>query len=123
MARISSQGAAIWLVLKMAADLAVAVGGSRVLKATGHQGVVLYLHVTLLGYVTTVSAWYLARRAGSRTTTALLIHHIGTAVMLAGLALASFAAQAGMWVAAPGGSSRLARRIGMGDPGLACGQS
>lgn len=98
------RGAAIWLVLKAVADLVVAVGATPLLEAVGHHGVVFYLHVSLLGYVTTISAWYLTRGVGVRATPGLLGHHLGTAVMLAGLAMAasSLWVTAGMWLAALG---------------------
>lgn len=98
-------GAALWLGMKTVADVAVAIGGTPVLEAVGRHGVVIYLHALLLGYVTTVLIWHLARHAGVVVALPLAAHHGGVAVMIIGLAIAAtpgWRPTVGLWMAAVG---------------------
>ncbi len=79
--------AAIWLAIKMASDVALAVGGEGIHRILGRQGVVIYLHVMLLGYVTTMCVWFLSRASHTDVTGDLVLHQVGTLVMLIGIAL------------------------------------
>lgn len=75
---------AAWLGMAVTGLVAAAVGGSSLLGAVGRPGIVIYLHALLLGYVSTVLIWYLSPSAVP--TRALSFHHLGVAVMLAGVA-------------------------------------
>lgn len=74
-----------WLVIATTGLVGVGVGGDDFLTAVGRPGVVTYLHALLLGYVTPVLVWYLARRQGTTVHSALTVHHVGVAMMLAGV--------------------------------------
>lgn len=96
--------AAAWLGIAVAGLLAAAAGGSSLLIAVGRPGIVIYLHALLLGYVSSVLIWYLSPSAVPQVGNALSIHHLGVAVMLAGVAgpLAGFESLASDWAAAIG---------------------
>jgi len=84
------------LVVTAVLEGVVAAGGTSVIVAGGRHGVVLYLHVFLLGFVTTALLALLG--AGSRL---LGVHVAGTALLLAGLAVAvAVPGPAGLAVAA-----------------------
>lgn len=92
---------AFWLAVKMSMEVAVAAGGSAVIDAGGRSGVVIYLHVFLLGFVTTGLA-ALHSPSGER----MAVHTVALGAMVAGLALTIVGAAGGdlvgvgLWVAA-----------------------
>lgn len=96
--------AAAWLGIAVAGLVATAVGGTSVLTAVGRPGIVIYLHALLLGYVSTVLIWYLSPTGVPQVGNTLSFHHLGVAVMLAGVAgpLAGFEPLASNRVAAVG---------------------
>lgn len=98
--RISWRLAAVWFGVAAAATASVGVLGSDVLQAAGRQGVVIYLHVLLVGFVS-ASLFALLARGGVRR--ALGAHHGALGLMISGLALAALGwVEPGFWVAALG---------------------
>jgi len=90
-----------WLAAAVAGLAGVGVGGSEALAWAARPGVVFYLHALLLGYVTSVLAWYAT--AGMDVSRPLRWHHIGVAVMMAGvLAPLAGVGRPGAWLAAAG---------------------
>jgi hypothetical protein len=99
------RGAAISLLLAVAGLGAVSLGGSEVLAATGRQGVILYLHLLLLGYVTTMLVWWLAERFTVELRTPLLGHLGGVAAMLGGIGALALGLGWGGWAALVGATA------------------
>ena len=91
-----------WLAATSAGLALVAGGGSEVLQSVGRAGTIFYLHAMLLGYVTTVLAWHLARRVSLDISKPLFAHHVGVATMLAGVLAVVAAPGPGNWLAAIG---------------------
>lgn len=90
-----------WFAVAATATAAVAAVGTPALGWAGRQGVVFYLHVVLVGFISTGLFALLAAKPRIRLFDA---HHLALGVMLAGLAMASTGLfVAGMWVAAVGG--------------------
>lgn len=96
--RAAIRGASVSLLLAVAGLGAVSLGGSEVLAATGRQGVVLYLHLLLLGYVTTMLVWWLAERFAVDLRFALQGHLVGVATMLGGIAALALGFGWGGWL-------------------------
>lgn len=89
----------MWFAMASLSTAAVAVAGTDALLAGGRQGVVIYLHVLLVGFVTT-SLFALLAGSGPRV---LATHHLGLAAMVGGLAMAALGwVTSGFWVAAIG---------------------
>lgn len=77
-----------------------AAGGTTALDWVGRQGVVLYLHVLLVGFFSTG----LFALLSTSPLAILNSHHLMLGVMVTGLAIASGGLfRPGMWVAAAGG--------------------
>lgn len=92
---------AVWFSVIAAATAGVAGFGSDVLVLAGRQGVVIYLHVLLVGFVTT-GLFAMMRPVGS-TGSVVAAHTASLVIMLTGLALAAVGTvEAGYWVAAVG---------------------
>ncbi len=92
------RAAAVWFALTVAGTAVVAGGGSPMLLAGGRQGVVIYLHSLMVGYVTTS----LVLVMGEGVVT-LDWHHLSLVTMLAGLGLVMMGwARIGLVVAAWG---------------------
>ncbi|MFP3915968.1 MAG: hypothetical protein ACLFWM_13900 [Actinomycetota bacterium] len=94
---------AVWLGVAVAGLVAVAVEGTSLLGVVGRPGVVIYLHALLLGYVSTLLILYLAEEDGAGPPPT--VHHLGVAVMLAGMAapiLGSGLSVPAAWTAALG---------------------
>lgn len=116
--------AAAWFTLSVGGLVAVAIGGSAVLSAAGRHGIVFYLHALLLGYVSTIAIWWLARQRGTSLVGLLDAHGAGVGVMLAGLGLAAASplGRLGLWLAALGAaitwaaSLAWARKLWTGHP-------
>lgn len=70
-----------WFALTACGLASVGVIGTPALASGGRQGVVIYLHALLVGFVTTALVMLIAR-----TTRGLQAHTVSLAVMLAGLA-------------------------------------
>lgn len=95
---------AVWFAIAAWGIAVVAVLGSEALTDGGRQGVVIYLHVLLVGFVTTS----LFALLPSRPVSARLLGSHGAALglMLAGLAIAAVGpARVGFWLAAGGGTA------------------
>lgn len=91
----------VWFAVAATAMAAVSAVGTPGLSWAGRQGVVFYLHVLLVGFISTGLFALLTERPRVRLFDA---HHLALGVMLAGLAMASAGLfVAGMWVAAAGG--------------------
>ena len=100
----ASRAAAVWFASMTVIQAAAAVGGDAVVAAAGRHGVVLYLHVALLGYVTTILMWHVGARTGTTPCAAIAVHQTGVALMIAGLAVAMTPwVVVGLWMAAAGG--------------------
>ncbi len=78
------RAAAGWFALPALGAAAVGLGGSAVLDVVGRQGVVIYLHALLAGFVTTV---IVLLAAGSVPQLSLQLHNAALAAMLVGLGL------------------------------------
>ncbi|HLU52104.1 MAG TPA: hypothetical protein VK011_00740 [Acidimicrobiia bacterium] len=97
------RAAAGWIVAATAGLAGAGFAGSSLLTLVGRPGVVFYLHALLLGYVTTVLAWCLARGRAVDIDRPLWWHHVGVATMLAGvLAPLVGVGRPGLWLAAVG---------------------
>lgn len=98
--RISWRMVAVWFGSSALATASAGVFGSGILVAAGRQGVVIYLHVLLVGFVST-SLFALLTDRGLRSV--LGAHHITLGLMVAGLLLATLGwVQPGFWLAAVG---------------------
>lgn len=90
-----------WFAVAATATAAVSAAGTPALGWAGRQGVVFYLHVLLVGFISTGLFAVLTEKPLVRLFDA---HHLALGVMMTGLALASAGLfVAGMWVAAAGG--------------------
>jgi hypothetical protein len=97
--RVSWRIVAVWFGAAALATAAAGVFGSQVLIAAGRQGVVIYLHVLLVGFVSTSLFTLLANPSGR----VLGAHHLALAVMVAGLGLAGLGrVRPGFWMAGVG---------------------
>lgn len=76
---------AVWFGISAGGLAIVGVFGTSALDMVGRQGIVIYLHTLLLGFVTSILLALLIERVPSRL---LVGHNIVLALMLAGLALA-----------------------------------
>jgi hypothetical protein len=96
--------AALWLSIKVVSDVALVVSGVEIHRILGRQGVVIYLHILLLGYVTTMCAWFLSRLSHVDITNYLSLHQLGTLVMLSGIGMLFIPvfANLGLWTSAIG---------------------
>lgn len=93
--------ASAWFAIAAMATAAVSAAGTPALVWAGRQGVVFYLHVLLVGFISTGLFALLTEKPGVRLFDA---HHLALGVMMIGLAMASAGLfVAGMWVAAAGG--------------------
>ena len=89
-----------WFAGAAATTATAGVLGSGVLLAAGRQGVVIYLHVLLVGFVSTSLFALLTDRTSGRVLGA---HHLALGVMVIGLTVAALGwTQPGFWVAALG---------------------
>jgi hypothetical protein len=92
---------AFWFAAATIATALVAVFGSDALSLAGRQGVVVYLHILLVGFVTTSLFVVLPRNGAS--TGILVLHNAALGVMLAGLVVAAMGrVESGFWLAAFG---------------------
>lgn len=92
---------AVWFAMTTVATSFVAVAGTPALDLVGRQGVVAYLHVLLVGFVSASLFNLLSERPPTRV---LRFHHLMLGIMVVGLTLASAGLfKIGMWVAAGGG--------------------
>jgi len=93
--------AAGWFAVAAMATGLVAAFGSGFLLLAGRQGIVVYLHVLLVGFVTTSLFALLPRRVPAGWV--LVAHNAALSVMLAGLvAAAAGIVETGFWIAAAG---------------------
>lgn len=111
------RAAAAWFALTVAGAAAVAVGGSGTLLTRGRQGVVVYLHSLMVGYVTTSLVLLMDEGEGVVT---LGGHQLLLVTMLAGLGLVMMGwtrigltvaavASTTLWLAGVGWTRRLLR--------------
>lgn len=81
------RASAAWFALPALGAAAVGIGGSALLDVVGRQGVVIYLHALLAGFVTTVIVLLATASVPQRF---LQLHSVALAVMLVGLGLLVF---------------------------------
>lgn len=95
---------AVWFALAASGTALVAVFGTAALTAGGRQSIVIYLHVLLVGFVTTsLFALLPIRPVPARL---LGFHGVALGVMLAGMAIAALGSvQGGLWLAVAGGTA------------------
>ncbi|MFP3883064.1 MAG: hypothetical protein ACLFWH_12200 [Actinomycetota bacterium] len=101
----------VWFAMAATATAAVSIAGTPALSWAGRQGVVFYLHVLLVGFVSTSLVAVLTERPPIHLFD---VHHLTLGVMVAGLAMASAGLfVAGMWVAAVGGAALWVVGVGL----------
>lgn len=76
---------AIWFGASAVSTAVVSIGGTSALSAAGRHGVVLYLHVLLVGFISASLFALLPTRTSYGVVNA---HHVTLGVMITGLALA-----------------------------------
>ncbi len=90
-----------WFAVGATATAAVSAAGTPALSWAGRQGVVFYLHVLLVGFISTGLFALLTEKP---RTSLFGAHHLALGMMVTGLAMASSGLfVAGMWIAAAGG--------------------
>lgn len=100
-----------WFAVAATATAVVSAGGTPALGWAGRQGVVFYLHVLLVGFISTVLFALLTDKPPVRRFDA---HHLALGVMVAGLTMASAGLfVVGLWVAAVGGVALWAVGVGL----------
>lgn len=94
------RAAAIWFGAAAVSTAVVSIAGTGALSAGGRHGLVLYLHVLLVGFISASLLTLLPARTSYGLVNA---HHVTLGVMIGGLALAmAGAVMPGLWLAAVG---------------------